>query len=801
MKELPRKARLYITGIIALGAFSLIQGLWDYQWYDLRLFAVLALLGALTAKLKIRTPGILGTVSVSYAFVFVAIMLLSPTETIILSGICGLAQCLIKPEHRPQTHQVAFSVSALMLSAYAASWAYRLTKTSVQYDDMQGQAIALVAATVIYFLINSLSVSAVIGLTSRVGILQTWHKNFLWYWACFFAAAIIAWMLAIYIRRLGLTAFILALPPLALIYYTYRLYLGRVEDGQRHIKQIQEMHLSTVEALARAIEARDQAACEHIQRVQAYAVCLAQALQLGEGPIQAIKEAALLHDIGKLGVPEYILKKPGSLTPQEFDRISIHPLIGYQILSTINFQYPVAEIVLCHHERWDGTGYPNRMKAEQIPIGARVLAVADCFEVLTVGRHYRKALSPEEAIAHILSERGRAFDPKMVDVFYSVVDSLQRAGDAAMAQALEKWSRAGSGGGAPAQTAPAARAALPRSAYETIGAVNQELSAVYDLAQVVGTTLRLNETLRLVATKLHQMVPSSTVAFFLLEHEELVFRCAQGVEESSFHGQRFAIGQGILGWVAAHRQSVLNADAELDRAARSEADARTRLRSVLAVPLIADEQFIGVVALYDLQPNRFDEDSLRLMEGVSGKIAAALRNSILFEQTHQEALTDPVTGLPNSRFLFMRLDQEISRASRQGASLTVLVMDLDHFKQINDTMGHLIGDKVLIQVGQVLRSFLREYDFLARTGGDEFAALLIDMDPESVRHKVGRIEQAIADFKIDGKGAPPVPLGISIGCATYGVDGGGADALLTTADAAMYRIKNERKQANSLKMG
>jgi len=592
----------------------------------------------------------------------------------------------------------------------------------------------------------------------------------------------------------GMLSLLAALPPLLFTYYAYRLYRVRLEEGQHCMRQIMDLHVSTVEALALAIEAKDQTACDHSQRVQAYAVGLAQALGLEPEQVQAIREAAILHDIGKLAVPEHILRKPGVLTPQELDKISVHPLVGYQILSTINSQHSVAEIVLCHHERWDGAGYPNLLRAGQIPIGARILALADCFEALTARRHHRKARSLEEATAHILAERGKAFDPAVVDAFFGVVDELRRAGDAAVTRAHRRWSHADSCEVVRRQSAAAREEAAPPSVYQAISAANQEISDLYDLAQAVGTTLGLNETLGLVAGKVLQMLPSSAIAVYLVEGSELVPRYVQGVDESLLRGLRITPGDGVSGWVAANRQPVLNAAADLELVAGG-GGGHTYLQSVLAVPLVAGEQLIGVLSLYDLKPNRFEVDSLRLLELVSRKIALALRNSILFEQAHQESLTDPLTGLPNSRFLFMRLDQEIARARRQGASLTVLAMDLDNFKPVNDTLGHQAGDRVLSQISQLLRSCLREYDFVARTGGDEFVALLIDIDPESVRRKIEQIRQAVSEYRLDGKEAPPAPLGISIGCAAYGPDGQDTDALLAAADAAMYRAKGQSKQA------
>src|SRR5205823_10181601 len=154
--------------------------------------------------------------------------------------------------------------------------------------------------------------------------------------------------------------------PLYLMYHTYKVYMGRIEDEQRHVQQTSDLHLATIEALARAIDAKDQTTQMHIRRVQVYAARLARAAGLTESEIQGVKTAALLHDIGKLAVPEHILSKPGPLTPEEFQKIRIHPQVGAEIIAAVPFPYPVAPIILCHHERWDGRGYPQGLKGEDI---------------------------------------------------------------------------------------------------------------------------------------------------------------------------------------------------------------------------------------------------------------------------------------------------------------------------------------------------------------------------------------------------------------------------------------------------
>ena len=213
--------------------------------------------------------------------------------------------------------------------------------------------------------------------------------------------------------------------PLYLAYRTHKLSVARMEVNRRHFEELAELHLSTVEALALAIDAKDQTATAHIRRVQRYAAAVAHALGMTPQEVQGVRTAALLHDIGKLAVPEHILSKPGPLTAEEFQKIQIHPVIGAEIIAGVPFPYPVAPLILSHHERWDGKGYPHGLQGEQIPLGARILTVVDYFDALTCDRPYHTAVSDAEAVAAIGAEAGTALDPNVVAVFVGMLPQLR----------------------------------------------------------------------------------------------------------------------------------------------------------------------------------------------------------------------------------------------------------------------------------------------------------------------------------------------------------------------------------------
>src|SRR3979490_449835 len=230
------------------------------------------------------------------------------------------------------------------------------------------------------------------------------------------AGAAISGLLSAANHFLGWQTSLLIFPVIYWIYRSYRLYLGRLEDEKKHVEDMAGLHLRTIEALALAIEAKDDTTHSHLRRVEVYAVEIGKELGLSDSELQALRAAALLHDIGKLAVPEHIISKPGRLSAVEFEKMKIHPVVGGEILEKVEFPYPVAPIVRSHHEKGDGSGYPSGLAGENIPIGARVLAAVDCLDALSSDRQYRRALPLIEAMAKVVSEAGSSFDPRVVEI-------------------------------------------------------------------------------------------------------------------------------------------------------------------------------------------------------------------------------------------------------------------------------------------------------------------------------------------------------------------------------------------------
>ncbi|MGC1371222.1 MAG: HD domain-containing phosphohydrolase, partial [Candidatus Sulfotelmatobacter sp.] len=539
---------------------------------------------------------------------------------------------------------------------------------------------------------------------------------------------------------------LLFVPAMYIIYRSYRLYLGKLEDEKRHVGEIANLHLRTIEALALAIEAKDQTTHEHLQRVRVYAIEVAKELGITGSDLEALHAAALLHDIGKLAVPEHIIAKPGRLTPEEFEKMKIHTVVGAEILERVRFPYPVVPIVRAHHEKWDGSGYPFGLKGAEIPIGARILSAVDFLDALASDRQYRKAMPLDEVMKRLAAEAGKSFDPKVVEVLQRRYHSLENL---AIAQSAQNGSlglipeRKMTQGQAPAagyehatvSDAPGREANF----LSSIAAARQEAQSLFELSQDLGASLSLGETLSVFSVKLKPMVPYDAVAIYILREGVLVPEYVNGDNYRLFSSLQIPLGDGLSGWVAQNKKPIINGNPSVEPGYLNDPDRFSTLRSALAVPLEGIRGVIGVLALYRAERDAFTTDHLRLLLAVSGKMALAIENALKYQQAEDSATTDYLTGLPNARSLFLQLDRELARCKRDQTPLAVMVCDMDGFKQINDRFGHLEGNRVLRLFAQALKDSCREYDYVARMGGDEFVIIAPGLQAETAAKKVEQI--------------------------------------------------------------
>ncbi|HEV2985630.1 MAG TPA: HD domain-containing phosphohydrolase [Vicinamibacterales bacterium] len=804
MKDLPIAARLYVGAVLLAGVLVVVFFA-PHTIAKPIVFGSLLLCSSLASALKVSLPLATSgsTMSVSYAVDFAALLLLGANETMLVAAVSAWAQCTFRTQTRSTAHRTLFSMASLVLTVKAAGLAYTWLGGPPPGISFTMLSIAkpLVGAATTYFIFNTLLIATAISLSTKQPIGRAWNENFLWSAPSYFVGAVAAAGAAAVIDRGGYWMASLAAAPPYLIYRTYKVYMSRIQDQQRHVAQVSDLHLATIEALALAIDAKDQTAQSHIRRVQVYAAGLARALGMSETDIQGVKTAALLHDIGKLAVPEHILSKPGPLTQEEFQKIRIHPQVGAEIISGVPFPYPVAPLILSHHERWDGKGYPSGLKADEIPLGARILSVVDYFDALMSERPYHKAMGFDAAIGLLKQESGKALDPRIVQMFIDMYPALAAEAEASQEPA-RKLTRVPTNAPTAAPSvglvdeSSSVTGAARTNVFQDIALAHREIYALYEIAQAMGSSLGVSDTMALISSKLSNIVPFSCCALFLYNEDNETLRCrfATGVESDVIQQLTIRNGHGLTGWVARNRRPLVNARPSTDLEAAGHPSDRTTLLSALVCPLLFNERFIGTISVYHTEPSVYTDDHRRLLDRISEQAAAVIYNSMVFEQTQEDSLTDPLTGLPNTRFMFMHLTRELARAERLKSEVSLLVMDLDNFKDINDTYGHHVGDRALRDVAGVLRAGIRPYDICVRYAGDEFIVVLSGCGGEEAERKRVELQRAVDQLQFEPRPGKTLQLAISVGASVFPHDGNTYETLLATADGRMYRDKTRRKR-------
>ena len=755
--------------------------------------------------------------SLADTFVFLAVMIFAippagtPGPAIILAGIVGFLSTFSSGNRRQALLTTAI---AIISTSFSAACYVLLVGIFAIQSDFAGQRlplniflIPLCALALLQYILSTLATAAFISLDTGQKAALPSQESIVWTITAQLAAASSAVLFYSAISGGGFPFALLGLLISVLVYLLYRFNEKRVHEvkraeieQRRHIEEMAVIHMNTIESLAIAIDAKDQTTHGHVRRTQIYAQQMGALLQVSEPEVKALVAGALLHDIGKLAVPEYILNKPGKLTEAEFAKMKIHPTVGGDILRRVNFPYPVEDIVRYHHEKWDGSGYPKGLRQESIPLVARIISVVDFYDATRCDRPYRKDMKREESLALLQSMAGTAFDPRVVKTFVAHVEEFDRLINTEDIQEqvhcekdLADYSTA---------TRPDAGLASDilgspndTTGFRSISEAQREVFALHEIAQTIGSSLNINDTVTLVTSKLRSIVPFDTCIIFVVDDKsgKATALHVAGEDTEYFKRRRMDIGDGITGWVIANARSMCNASPELDLVGVQEQIAK-EYRGILVSPLLREDGAFGAITLFSKSRTSYTTEHVRLLESVCQHASSALNNALTFEKTKESALVDPLTELPNARAFYMLLGQRIAECQRMNhESLAVISMDIDDFKGINDAYGHAIGDRVLASISGVIRKELRQMDILARYAGDEFVAIM-PMASQQMASSVGeRIRTAVERQKFSVRTGKTVEIGLSFGVACFPTDGETTEELLTSAASTMQRDKHRRK--------
>lgn len=809
MQARPRRPvndRFVLWPIIAIGVLLFTLACIFWKSPDPYHYGCIVLLASAASGFTISMPGISGSLTANFLFILYALVAFSWQETVVMASFLAMMQSLthlsrIKQWSRLRAVQTAFNVA---LAAVSASVAYGAAELSVLQGAYLETSVRLFAGAVALFVSNNLPAAYMIAQQDGKRFAQVWRECFMWAMPYYILGAAASGLGLVARDHVGWQTALMIVPILYLVYRSYRLYLAQIADEKKHVSDMASLHMRTIEALALAIEAKDSNSHEHLHRVQVYATGIADQIGLTCDEISAVRAAALLHDIGKLAVPEHIISKRGELTVEELERVKIHPVIGAEILERVRFPYPVEPIVRWHHERWDGHGYPDGLQAEKIPIGARILSVVDEFDSLAA--RFQNAASDrplDEAMSEISKQAGKAFDPRIIEILRVTYRDLERR-TVETANGRSRLSGDTGASGPGADAAPAAGYASENSLkseggstasssdfLHSIASARQEVHTLFELAQDLGNSLSIEETLSVLTCRMQGIVPHDCLVIYLVSQNRLNARHCAGRARPRWLGTSMEIGAGLSGWVAENRKPILNGNPAVEPGyVHSDP---VLLKSALSVPLEGvSGSVMGVMTLYSTAKDAFSRDHLRILLAASSKVALSVENALKFLDAENSATTDYLTKLPNARSLYQHLDQQLQLCERNNMPCTVLVCDLDGFKQVNDRFGHLEGNNVLRVVSNGMRDICRVFDYVARMGGDEFVVVLPGMKPEDVQHKCSELERIAIDagYQITGESV----LAMSIGASSFPEDGRDRESLLQVADERMYAQKKINKQ-------
>lgn len=662
--------------------------------------------------------------------VLLAIVQLSASEAVLIGSLSALLHSsggLLRRFYSVGVQAMMIATTCFALdSLMPAAWQY--------------VPVRLLVASGALFVAQTFPSAAAARLSDGQRLGRIWRDSYWWAFPYYVVAAALALLLQRGPTAISWEASLLILPSLLLAVRAYRGRTRQLEAETRHAGDMASLHLRAIESLALAVEAKENPnTAGHLRRVQVYALGIGRRMGLNGPELEALHAAALLHDIGKLAVPDHILAKPGKLTAEEFARLKVHPTVGAEIVEQVRFPYPVAPIVRAHHEKWDGSGYPFGLRGEEIPLGARILSAVDCLDALSSDREYRKAIPLAEAVRQVVAGAGRSFDPAVVKVLESAWQELDLEVRNSAGRSLLSSRTAAVNGAVPdaGLDLPGGSADAGADFLSTIAAARTEEKQFRDLVLQAGGSLDLHETFQRLHDLLKATVRFDALAFFVRRGGALRAEFASGLPEPMVFRLEVPVGEGLTGWTAGRSEAMVNGNPAVDPG--FAADPERPLESALSFPLRNASGVVAVLNLYRSGRDAFSRDDLRILSAVAPSISTAISHALQFRLAEDLAQTDPVTGLPGEPQILRLIAEEVSRSRRSQAPFAVALLRLSGPAFPSGQNGE---GPVLEQIGRALRHECRDYDHLGYYRHNTFAFILPGMKSADLRAKLTALASA-----------------------------------------------------------
>lgn len=770
------------------------------QWVLLTAISVFA------ATVHVRLPRVSSVISMGDVFTILALTQFGPGPALVMYWLdmaTGNVANVVRNHgvrgfSKLQPHKFLFNVACCSVSVGGMALVYRVC-IGLNLLYPMNFVIALGGVALVWFLVNTITLSVAISLWSQQGFWPIWREGVNLALLNFLASAAGAGLITLLYRKAEFYIFLLSLPIAVVVYQLYSFYVQRYEQAQGHIAELNKLYLQTVEALASAVDAKDRYTHGHIRRVQAYAVELARLCGIrDEEGVLAIRAGALLHDIGKIAIPEYILNKPTVLTETEFDKMKIHPVVGANMLSTIEFPFPLVEMVKSHHERWDGNGYPDGLTGEEIPLNARILSLVDCYDALTTNRPYRAPMDREKVIEFFRREAGRAYDPAIVNTFIENINQIEAAGNAVVVERLDLWGikepdRPPSGIRPLERVQPIVSYSNALNAEPTI---QRELYSVFEFARAEFHCLTPTEIFSFMGRRLSHLIDFDTAVFYAADLANGVVTAAHAIGQSAefFQTLSLPLEQKLTGWVAANNQSLCNLPPFPDFLNFPEPKPAFQISAI--APMNRQNHVLGAISLYRKDIIKFTDEEFRRLEIIASQ-AAILLEKCNEDYDRVESIRDELTGLPGSFQLYLMFDSVAVDANRYEYPLALLMIQVEDTTMIRKKWGHFSEGEAIRAAANYIRNELRETDLLVRCASDEFVALNPKMSRNQAENLKSRLQDEIGHLKFTARSQVETSLRISIGIACFPEDGADLQALLSVASLRTQEDKDLRQAVQS----